>query len=85
MRIEETVALHEKVGIDLGLTHVAVTSDGARCEKSRFYRGIEQRSNILRRAELPTSVRGNELPFLKALPSRASALAWQGLARKDVA
>jgi len=37
------VAPLEKVGIDLGLKEVAVTSDGARCERNRFYRGIEQR------------------------------------------
>jgi putative transposase len=41
--VEESVAPLEKVGIDLGLTEVAVTSDGARCEKSRFYRDIEQK------------------------------------------
>ena len=41
--VEESVAPSEKVGIDLGLTEVAVTSDGARCEKSRFYRDIEQK------------------------------------------
>jgi transposase len=33
----------EKVGIDLGLKEIAVTSDDTRCEKSRFYRGIEQK------------------------------------------
>jgi len=41
--VEESVAPLEKVGIDLGLKNVAVTSDGARCEKGRFYRGIEQK------------------------------------------
>jgi transposase len=41
--IEESVAPLEKVGIDLGLKEVAVTSDGERCEKGRFYRGIEQK------------------------------------------
>ena len=47
----------EKVGIDLGLKEVAVTSDGARCERNRFYRGIEhkiaqaQRRGHLRQAK----------------------------------
>ena len=41
--IDETVAPEEKVGIDLGLKDIAVTSDGERCEKSRFYRGIERK------------------------------------------
>ena len=41
--IEESVAPLEKVGIDLGLKDVAVTSDGARCEQGRFYRGLEQK------------------------------------------
>jgi IS605 OrfB family transposase len=39
--VDESVAPQEKVGIDLGLKDLAVTSDGARCEKGRFYRGIE--------------------------------------------
>jgi len=43
IQVEESVAPLEKVGIDLGLTEVAVTSDDARCEKSCFYRGIEQK------------------------------------------
>jgi putative transposase len=43
VRVEESVAPLEKVGIDLGLKDGAVTSDGARCEKNRFYRGIEQK------------------------------------------
>ena len=43
VRIEETVAPLEKVGSDLGLKEVAVTSDGARCERNRFYRGIEHK------------------------------------------
>jgi transposase len=43
VQIEESVPPLEKVGIDLGLKEVAVTSDGARCEKGRFYRGIEQK------------------------------------------
>jgi putative transposase len=41
--IEENAAPLEKVGIDLGLKDIAVTSDGDRCEKSRFYRDIEKR------------------------------------------
>jgi putative transposase len=41
--IEESVAPLEQVGIDLGLKDIAVTSDGDRCEKGRFYRGIEPR------------------------------------------
>jgi IS605 OrfB family transposase len=41
--IEDSVASLEKVGIDLGLKDVAVTSDGERCEKGRFYRGIEHK------------------------------------------
>src|SRR5207302_6907736 len=40
---ETTIAPKEAVGIDLGLKEVAVTSDGARCERSRFYRDIEPR------------------------------------------
>ena len=40
--VEESVAPLEKVGIDLGLRDIAVTSDGGRCEKGRFYRGIAQ-------------------------------------------
>jgi IS605 OrfB family transposase len=57
VRIEETVAPLEKVGSDLGLKEVAVTSDGARCERNRFYRGIEhkiaqaQRRGHLRQAK----------------------------------
>jgi putative transposase len=43
LRIEETVAPLEKVGIDLGLRDIAVTSDGMRCEKGAFYRGIEKK------------------------------------------
>jgi IS605 OrfB family transposase len=43
VRVDESVAPLEKVGIDLGLKEVAVTSDDARCEKGRFYRGIEQK------------------------------------------
>lgn len=43
VRVEQTVAPYERVGIDLGLKDVAVTSDGDRCEADRFYRGIEQR------------------------------------------
>jgi hypothetical protein len=39
VRIEESVAPLEKVGIDLGVKDIAVTSDGMRCEKGRFYRG----------------------------------------------
>jgi putative transposase len=43
VRVEQTVAPHEGVGIDLGLKDVAVASDGDRCEAGRFYRGTEQR------------------------------------------
>lgn len=43
VQVEESVAPLEKVGIDLRLAELAVTSDGARCEKGRFYRGIEQK------------------------------------------
>jgi IS605 OrfB family transposase len=43
VQIEESVAPLEKVGIDLGVKEVAVTSDGARCEKNGFYRGIEHK------------------------------------------
>ena len=43
VQIEERVAPREKVGIDLGLKDIAVTSDGGRCERGRFYRGIEQK------------------------------------------
>jgi putative transposase len=43
VQVEESVAPLEKVGIDLGLSELAVTSDDARCEKSRFYRDIEQK------------------------------------------
>jgi putative transposase len=41
--IEVTVAPLEKVGIDLGLRDIAVTSDNERLEKANFYRGIEQK------------------------------------------
>ena len=41
--VDESVAPLEKVGIDLGLKEVAVASDGSRCEKGHFYRGIEQK------------------------------------------
>jgi putative transposase len=51
--VEESVAPLEKVGIDLGLTEVAVTSDGARCEKSRFYRDIEHKIGQARRRGHP--------------------------------
>src|SRR5438105_10518054 len=40
---ETTIAPKEAVGIDLGLKEVAVTSDGARCERGGFYRDIEPR------------------------------------------
>ena len=43
VRVETTVAPKEAVGIDLGLKEVAVTSDGARCERGGFYRDIEPR------------------------------------------
>ena len=42
VRVEQTVAPYEGVGIDLGLKDVAVTSDGDRCVAGAFYRGIEQ-------------------------------------------
>jgi putative transposase len=41
--IEESVAPLEKVGIDLGLKDIAVTSDNDRLEKATFYRGIEEK------------------------------------------
>ena len=40
---EASVAPLEKVGIGLGLEDIAVTSDWDRCEKGRFYRGIEEK------------------------------------------
>ena len=43
VRIEESVAPLEKVGIDLGLKDIAVTSDNERLERADFYRGIEQK------------------------------------------
>jgi IS605 OrfB family transposase len=43
VKIEESVAPLENVGIDLGLKDIAVTSDGDRCEQGCFYRGIEQK------------------------------------------
>jgi putative transposase len=43
LRIEESVAPLEKVGVDLGLKDVAATSDGMRCEKGLFFRGIEKK------------------------------------------
>ncbi|TLY79448.1 MAG: transposase, partial [Gammaproteobacteria bacterium] len=43
VKVETAVAPKEAVGIDLGLKEVAVTSDGARCARSRFYRDIEPR------------------------------------------
>lgn len=49
VRIEESVAPLEKVGIDLGIKDIAVTSDGMRCEKGRFYRGIEERTSQAQR------------------------------------
>jgi len=42
IKTEVSVAPLEKVGIDLGLKDIAVTSDNDRCEKGIFYRGIEQ-------------------------------------------
>jgi putative transposase len=41
--VEKSVAPLEKVGIDLGLKDIAVTSEGGRCEKGRFYRDIEHK------------------------------------------
>jgi putative transposase len=43
VRVEQTVAPREGVGIDLGLKDVAIASDGDRCAAGRFYRGIEHR------------------------------------------
>ncbi|TLY74163.1 MAG: IS200/IS605 family element transposase accessory protein TnpB [Gammaproteobacteria bacterium] len=43
VKADTTVAPKEAVGIDLGLKEVAVTSDGARCERGGFYRDIEPR------------------------------------------
>src|SRR5437016_12251598 len=40
---ETTVASKVEDGLAVGLKEVAVTSDGARCERSRFYRNIEPR------------------------------------------
>ena len=39
--VEQRPAPEESVGIDLGLKHIAVTSDGERLETGRFYRGLE--------------------------------------------
>jgi putative transposase len=41
--VEQSPALEESVGIDLGLKDIAVTSDGERLEVGRFYRGLETR------------------------------------------
>lgn len=41
VKVEPTVAPRAAVGIDLGLKHTAVTSDGERLDPGRFYRGIE--------------------------------------------
>jgi IS605 OrfB family transposase len=43
VQVDDSVAPLEKVGIDLGLKEIAVTSDDARCEKGRFYRDIERK------------------------------------------
>jgi putative transposase len=49
--IEESVAPLERVGIDLGLKDIAVTSDHERLEKGCFYPGIEEKiSQAQRRA-----------------------------------
>jgi IS605 OrfB family transposase len=53
VRIEASVAPLEQVGIDLGLKDVAVTSDGARCEKGHFYRGMEQKISQAQRRSHP--------------------------------
>jgi IS605 OrfB family transposase len=39
--VEQTVAPHEVVGIDLGLRETAATSDGDKLEAGRFYRNSE--------------------------------------------
>jgi putative transposase len=49
VRIEETVAPEEAVGIDLGVQDVAVTSEGERLEAGRFYRGEEAKLGALQR------------------------------------
>jgi putative transposase len=41
--VKESVAPLEKVGIDLGLIDIAVTSDNDRLERGDFYRGIEEK------------------------------------------
>ena len=53
VQVQESVAPLEKVGIDLGLKDVAVTSDGARCEKGQFYRGMEQKISQAQRRSHP--------------------------------
>lgn len=41
--VEQTSALKEAVGVDLGLKSVATTSDGVKLEAVRFYRDAEQK------------------------------------------
>ena len=49
LRIEESVAPKECVGIDLGIKAVAVTSDGERLKAGHFYRQAEARIAQLQR------------------------------------
>jgi len=49
VRVVQTVAPYEHVGIDLGLKDVAVTSDGDRCAAGAFYRGIERQIALAQR------------------------------------
>jgi putative transposase len=42
VEVELTVAPNEEVGIDLGLMHTAVTSEGERLEAGRYYGNLEQ-------------------------------------------
>jgi len=53
--VDDSVAPLEKVGIDLGLKEIAVTSDDARCEKGRFYRDIERKIAASPAAGAPTT------------------------------
>ena len=49
IKVEQTVAPREAVGIDLGLKDTAVTSDGDRLEAGRFFRGLEQKIAVAQR------------------------------------
>jgi len=49
VRVEQTAAPKESVGVDLGIKDAAVTSDGERLEAIRFYRDAQHRIGALQR------------------------------------